>query len=222
MGDATGHGASAALITASVHSAFSLMIAELQRVKKILKPDTEILSILSNSLNQALLLTAGEQSTFPALLAVIDLESLKMWTFNAGHPKPYLFRAGTKQYEAIAAESSIPLGQKAFKFEPKLSMTELKPGDQVLWYTDGLFDARVSDGKKMKKKVLLDEIKGKIDLISKNISKPGSSSLADFVLAQTQQFFGSSNTNQSDDITVLSILVPISSNSTPAPSNQAA
>ncbi len=220
MGDATGHGASAALITASVHSAFSLMIAELQRVKKPLRPDTEILSILSNSLNQALLLTAGEQSTFPALLAVIDLESLKMWTFNAGHPKPYLFRAGTKQYEAMAAESSIPLGQKAFKFEPKLSITDLNPGDQVLWYTDGLFDSRISDGKKMKKKALLEEIKGKIDLISKNIGNPGAISLADLVLTQTEQFFGGSN-NQSDDITVLSILTPLSARPKVTPNNTA-
>ena len=208
MGDATGHGASAALITASIHSAFSLMVSELQRAKRPLRPETEILGILANSLNSALILAAGELSTFPCLLAAIDLNTLKMWSFNAGHPQPFLFRAGSKKYQTLSAGTSIPLGQKAFTYEPTLSITDLSPGDQVLWYTDGLFDSRISDGKKLKKKQFMDELKGKTDLIMKNVHTSENSSLADFVLAQADQFFGKNSTDRPDDITILSFAIP--------------
>ena len=222
MGDVTGHGASAALVTASIHSAFSLLIAELQRVKRPLRPDTEILGILANSLNNALMMTAGELSTFPCLLAAIDLTTLQMSIFNAGHPQPFLFQGGARNYIPLATSNSMPLGQKDFQYDPKVFVTELKPGDQVLWYTDGLFDSRISDGKKIKKKELLTELKGKTDLILKSKNLSTNQSLADFVLSQAKQFFGDDPNNRPDDITVLSLAVPLTANVAPVEQTPAA
>ncbi len=209
MGDATGHGASAALITASVHSAFSIIMEELKLFRGKIDPSEQILGRLMRSLNAALILTAGEFSTFPCLAAVMNLKTLQLWLSNAGHPIPYLFRHGTKSYEGIAATASIPLGQKAYIYDPTPTIVDLHPGDQLLWYTDGLFDTRLSDGKKMKKKDLMNLLKVKADGVLK-ASMTSQQSLADLVLDQANQFFGENASNRPDDITVISISIPLS------------
>jgi hypothetical protein len=65
---------------------------------------------------------------------------------NCGHPPPLLVRDG----EVTAAESaaaSLPLGLAALLKEAReVSTIALKPGDRLLFYTDGITEARDRQG----------------------------------------------------------------------------
>ena len=76
--------------------------------------------------------------------ARIDLTALTLEVIDAGHPRPILFRHATRQARNIEGDNA-PIG-----FDPheryRARRVYLIPGDLLLFYSDGLTDARSPDG----------------------------------------------------------------------------
>jgi hypothetical protein len=79
------------------------------------------------------------------VLARLDLESGVLTWINAGHPAPLLLRRGHLVKE-LDSPASTPLGVQLDRDPPVVGREALEPGDRLLLYTDGLVEARNSEG----------------------------------------------------------------------------
>lgn len=92
----------------------------------------------------AVLLEQFADSRFAtAVLAELDLGSGRLRYLNAGHPAPLLLRGGRLVRE-LSAGRRMPLGLD----DPAVEIAEetLEPEDRLLFYTDGVTEARATDG----------------------------------------------------------------------------
>jgi hypothetical protein len=76
-------------------------------------------------------------------LATLDLPSGVLTVLNLGHPRPIVFRADGAQEELLGARC-VPLGLGPAALEA--TAAPLRPGDVVLFHTDGITEARDGDG----------------------------------------------------------------------------
>jgi serine phosphatase RsbU (regulator of sigma subunit) len=76
-------------------------------------------------------------------LAQLEVETGSLTWTNAGHPGPLLIRNG-QVIAQLAAEPTLPWGLDAGPAET--AQEALEPGDGVLYFTDGVVEARTDDG----------------------------------------------------------------------------
>ena len=127
IADATGHGASAALLTTLAKLLFHHGHAEQERPAAIME-----------AVNNDLRGIFGGRSFMSAMCVVLDAKNGQASVVGAGHPPLLVTRFG-RGTEAIAS-SAPPLGlveQSQFAE----TILELNPGDAFTLYTDGLFGA---------------------------------------------------------------------------------
>ena len=88
----------------------------------------------------------GEEKFATALLATLTLSTGELRWLNAGHPAPMLIRNGHRI--DLVSEICLPirLAQSYGGIEPQAAVTMLEPGDVVLFFTDGVSEARSVDG----------------------------------------------------------------------------
>ncbi|WP_232796979.1 PP2C family protein-serine/threonine phosphatase [Blastococcus atacamensis] len=132
MLDAVGHGLPAALLsTVAVGAYRSGRRAELS------------LSDIAARIDRAIAaqFTASQFAT--GLLARLDLESGVLSWVNAGHPSPLVVRDGVL-LAAHPCRSSLPFGLQTGPAH--VCSLDLRPGDRVLLYTDGIVEARSPQG----------------------------------------------------------------------------
>jgi hypothetical protein len=84
----------------------------------------------------------GDSRFVTGQLASLDLDSGRMDIVNAGHPRPLVLRPG-QRVEEVACAPSAPAG---IGCEPTVTAVDLRPGDSVLFRTDGVVDARSPSG----------------------------------------------------------------------------
>jgi sigma-B regulation protein RsbU (phosphoserine phosphatase) len=134
--DVTGHGVSAALITA--------MIRALSEELKPLAHDPGMFMRKLNSDLSNILKTTGLPMLTTAFYLVANWQTGTMRFANAGHPKPLLIRRSTGEMLTLANVSGH--GQAAlglFEDPPyETSETTLAPGDLVMLFTDGLYEVQ--------------------------------------------------------------------------------
>ncbi len=80
-----------------------------------------------------------------AVLAELHLDSGCLRWVSAGHPPPLLLR-GSRLVKTLEAAPATPLGVRYSDEEIAVGQESLEPGDRVLFYTDGLPEARLPDG----------------------------------------------------------------------------
>jgi len=80
-----------------------------------------------------------------AVIAELDLDSGRLAWVTAGHPPPLVIRNGRRARE-LPARSAPPLGVDLQGAPAEIADESLEPGDLLLFYTDGLTDARGPDG----------------------------------------------------------------------------
>ncbi|MDQ4132522.1 MAG: serine/threonine-protein phosphatase [Actinomycetota bacterium] len=85
----------------------------------------------------------GEDRFVTGQLAELDQNTGRVRWINAGHPPPLLVRDG-KVSLALRAEPSLPFGIGGLTLP--VAEHSLQPGDRVLFYTDGVVEARPSGG----------------------------------------------------------------------------
>lgn len=92
-------------------------------------------------------LRAHERGAFvSAVLAELDCVTGHLRLIIAGHPAPLLLRDG-RMIKAIPGPTALPLGLWHLSGDrPQVELEALHPGDQLLLYTDGVIEARTTDG----------------------------------------------------------------------------
>ena len=133
--DATGHGASAALLTTLAKLLFHHGSMEHTRPSSIMR-----------AVNNDFRSIFGARSFMTAMCVALDPTSGRATVVGAGHP-PLLVARGRGATEALAS-SAPPLGLVELS-EFAESEVDLAPGDAFRSYTDGLFGAEHADGSRL-------------------------------------------------------------------------
>ena len=84
----------------------------------------------------------GPERFVTAVMAELDLASGRLQWTVCGHPPPLLLRNG-RAVKTLVGEVSLPLGIGG---TVTISEEGLEPGDQVLFFTDGVIEARSAAG----------------------------------------------------------------------------
>jgi sigma-B regulation protein RsbU (phosphoserine phosphatase) len=133
IGDTAGHGLAAAVVMAVVQAVLHAHPA------RIARPAT----LLRHANRQLCSKPFG--CFFTAFLGVYDPRQRRFTYANAGHPPPLLRRSSDGSIHALDEVGSYPLGIIASEaFEE--ATVQFEPGDAVLLYTDGITEARDSNG----------------------------------------------------------------------------
>lgn len=176
VGDATGHGAPAALITSAARSA-AAVIESLEDVSP-----SRAMTIMNN----AILQTSKGQIMMTFFIACIDYDKETITYANASHDPPYHMRRGasvdiTKKDLVPLMEVNGPrLGDKKGHVYEETTL-DFKPGDQLFFYTDGILDVQNESGGRWGERTFLKtlvqsantkaETVAKVDLMRSEISK---------------------------------------------------
>ncbi len=132
MIDAMGHGVTSATIASLVVGVYRHGRREGRSLTHIHAAANEILDRQFNG-----------EAFATGQLARLDLESgVLSWT-TAGHPQPLLLRNG-QVIGQLVGQSTLPWGLGAGPAEA--AQESLEPGDGVLFFTDGVVEARTPDG----------------------------------------------------------------------------
>ncbi|MHC5075940.1 MAG: PP2C family protein-serine/threonine phosphatase, partial [Planctomycetota bacterium] len=185
--DVSGHGMSAAFITAILKTTFQSCI-----------DNNNSLAELVEKLNTALYRLTPEDSFAAVFVAIYDASTNVFSYINSGHyPQPWLIPANnSSQLCPIDEAGTVILGIQE-KIEIESAECNLGSGDIVLFVSDGLVEAQNVDGETYG----LDEFR---DLLkSKQPGSPGQ--LVSFIMDEISQF--SKDTEQTDDRTILAFQV---------------
>lgn len=141
IGDATGHGAPAALLTSAARA-----VASVISFGPPLSAG-ESLGIL----NRAICETSKGKMMMTFFLAVIDKHTGEMNYANASHEPPLLLHAmdgvpSRDDFLPLNDVNNPRLGEQ-HGAEFKEATIQLKPGDRVVFYTDGVVDVKSPEGK---------------------------------------------------------------------------
>jgi hypothetical protein len=129
--DAMGHGLEAGLLATVAVAAYRNC-----RRRYLKLEETAV------ALDEAIRVRFGAERFVTAVLAELDRESGCFRWVRSGHPPPLLLR-GSKVVKTLWGDSGLPLGLGVPGEETEES---LEPGDQVVFFTDGVTEARSPDG----------------------------------------------------------------------------
>jgi len=147
IADASGHGVSAALVTAVLKVSFERFLqgvsdstqgerASVSSGSKALH-DCDSLAVFMQALNQAMLEIIPENVFVTFLFGVFNLDTGILLIANAGHDEPLWYRKKAGMCEVLEIPSNLALGlQEDFLFE--IARFQLQPGDKITAFTDGL------------------------------------------------------------------------------------
>jgi serine phosphatase RsbU (regulator of sigma subunit) len=127
ISDVTGHGVPSALITSMIKA-----LLETAGVKRM-KPG-ELLSFINKKLKGII---SGNYLT--AFYAVYNTGTRRLKFARGGHPLPFLMRAGEGDIRPLRSRGVILGAFERPSFEVR--EIELRPGDKLIFYTDGLLEA---------------------------------------------------------------------------------
>ncbi len=131
IADVSGKGVSAALLAALLQGAFLLASEGPMQIEDVM-----------SRINRFLTERAKGEKYATAFYCTIDRSGELRWS-NAGHPKPVLVREDS---ELVSLESTgLPLGMLELAAYEMKSM-QLRPGDKIVLYSDGLSEAESADG----------------------------------------------------------------------------
>ncbi len=136
IGDVTGHGTPAALVTAAA-SATSRIIEEMYFLSYTINQELPSPADCLHYFNTAVYEAGHPDFLMTFFLARIDLQTGKMTFSNAGHNFPILIRQDDKIRRLL--NGNIRLGDN-LDWEFTESTLYLKKGDMICFYTDGLIE----------------------------------------------------------------------------------
>jgi serine phosphatase RsbU (regulator of sigma subunit) len=132
IGDVSGHGLASGLLLSGVRSCLYLLEEDLATPERVFE-----------RLNHMVRRTTDKRTYMTLLCAVLDREAGTMTLVSAGHPPVLLRDARTGRFEEVG-KGAPPLGTfLEGRYEPV--QRAVGPGDLLIFYTDGLIEAR-NDG----------------------------------------------------------------------------
>jgi sigma-B regulation protein RsbU (phosphoserine phosphatase) len=174
IGDATGHGVPAALLTATINSAFHLVEKMVQLSPSLIERPDEIMKILNETV-----VKMGGQIHMTFFLGIIDLQKSELHYTNASHNFPLVVDSlkassdsGEDWLDVLDEANGARLGhQKAAQYTK--AMTMLNPGQILVMLTDGLIEGENSEGRqwgeRRLKKALQEKMSPKVDEVLNGI-----------------------------------------------------
>jgi serine phosphatase RsbU (regulator of sigma subunit) len=136
IGDVTGHGVPAAMITAAAKSACDTILA----IENLI-PD---LDQFANILNNSIAASGKGQFFMTCFVSIIDPAKKNMKFVNAGHNFPYLYRPAEDKFIQLMARGPRLGEPGSTKYEIK--DIDLQPNDLIVWYTDGIIEDQNQEG----------------------------------------------------------------------------
>jgi len=141
IGDATGHGAPAALLTSAARA-----VASVIQDGPAVSPAQAM-----GMLNRAICDASKGRMMMTFFLARINKITGQMYYSNASHEAPYLLRAeiaepSRSDYLSLNEINNPRLGESR-DIEFKEASIQLKPNDQLVFYTDGVLDVKSPEAK---------------------------------------------------------------------------
>ena len=141
IGDVQGKGLEAVKMASTVLGSF-----------REVAPDTSDLAVIASRIEATLARELTDEQFVTAIVAQVSADGSKVELLNRGHPPPLLVdSAGPRLLEA--AEGGLPLGLAQFAAAPGRpgqagwpAVIEVGPGDRILFYTDGVSEARGRSG----------------------------------------------------------------------------
>ncbi|MBT4761200.1 MAG: SpoIIE family protein phosphatase [Bdellovibrionaceae bacterium] len=152
IGDVTGHGASAALITGAARSAAAIIEAS-----SGMSP-SDALEVMNHALNS----TAHGSILMTFFLAAIDPNTGSVQYANASHEFPYVIPAkkGLKKKDLVPL-CDVALGKRLGEAPGstyKEGTYQLQEGDSIFFFTDGIIDLQNSEGKEFGERSMIKAI----------------------------------------------------------------
>ena len=132
--DAMGHGLAAALTA-------NLAVASYRSARRRLLDLSSIYAEVDSVVGGHF----GGERYATGVIARLDFESGLLTWINAGHPPALLLRSN-RFVKFLDSTPNTPLGMQLSEDGPVAAQESLEPGDLVLFYTDGLTEARTDDG----------------------------------------------------------------------------
>lgn len=186
IGDATGHGAPAALITSAAKSAATI-------IERLDVDPSHALELL----NRAIFDVSKGRIMMTFFLASYDLSTHQLTYCNASHEAPFLIK---KSSEDLNKKDLIPLNEA---ISPRLgqdrdtqfiqTQIQMDPGDRILFFTDGLSDIENPEKKSWSEREFIKAI------IASNKGFPPVGDCVQSLVSQFSDF--RKNANLKDDVT---------------------
>lgn len=129
--DAMGHGLEAGLLATVAVAAYRN-----SRRRQLKLAET------AAAVDEAIRERFGPERFVTAVLADLDLNSGRFRWIRSGHPAPLLLR-GSKVVKTLAGHTGLPLG---LGMPGEVAEEGLEPGDEIVFFTDGVTEARSPDG----------------------------------------------------------------------------
>jgi serine phosphatase RsbU (regulator of sigma subunit) len=139
MFDSMGHGLRSAVLGSLAVSAYRNTRRE--------NPRADLQTLLTE-VDAVIAEYAGGDAFVTGLFARLDVTTGDLAWATAGHPEPLHVRHGAT-LPPVQSQAVAPLGLNSFveqRGDVEVVATSLEPGDAVLFYTDGVVDARNPDG----------------------------------------------------------------------------
>jgi serine phosphatase RsbU (regulator of sigma subunit)/CHASE3 domain sensor protein len=153
VGDASGKGIGAALIA-------TVTLSVLRAERRLGATSERIIQRVNEALREA----TDADSFTTMVYAVVDPASGEARWFNMGHPAPFLLRSDPGDGEPGAQFVEGPRNRALGWFEdPGLAATavRLRPGDRLVFYTDGFLEAKSTTGEMFGEERLADELQAR-------------------------------------------------------------
>jgi predicted ester cyclase len=180
VGDATGKGMPAALVMATTRGMLRAVVQSVESPGEVLA-----------RVNEALVTDIPLNMFVTCLYAILEPESGSLRYANAGHDLPYLRHHSGDAEELMAR--GLPLGlMPNMRYEEKVAV--LAPGDNALFYSDGLVEAH----NPQREMFGFARLRG---LVAEHTEE---GSLVDFLMEEFYSFVGE-GWEQEDDITLLTL-----------------
>ncbi len=193
IGDVTGHGTPAALVTATACSACKVM-EEIFYLDYTIRHKIPSPADCLYYLNTAVYEVGHPNYLMTFFVGQIDLETGKMVFSNAAHNFPLLLRKDGKLKHLLNANTRLGY-REVWEFSE--SSVQLEEGDTLLFYTDGLIENTNSAGEEWGEKRLKRVLKNSNDLSATEVMERIKEKAKEFYQSQPYE----------DDVTLLSCRV---------------
>jgi sigma-B regulation protein RsbU (phosphoserine phosphatase) len=174
----------------------SLLMANLQSMLHALAPIDVTMSEATGSINDIIYNNTPADKFITFFWGIISDNGTKFKYVNAGHDPPILFRKGSDE-PVLLEEGGVILGAMPTMLPYESAEIDLKPGDLLVFFTDGVTEAMSPDQTEEYETERLKEC------IRKNRDK-SSQEIQDAIIADINAF---SNNIQYDDITTIVLKV---------------
>jgi phosphoserine phosphatase RsbU/P len=141
LADVSGHGTSVAATAADLRTLMRRFVNRLDQAEFV------------RLLNQQFIAMSQSATFATAVVSTFFAPSRRLTVCNAGHPRPFLYRAAQRKWNFLGHDGAseppksknIPLGLLDLGEYDQFDV-ELEPGDCLLSYTDALIESRDADG----------------------------------------------------------------------------